>query len=77
MDDKVWVQCQVCGELHRVKNKDAAISDDDLYTEPIFCPRCRDGTKHLLIGEYKDNVYIVGNSNLDKRYFIYKTIQND
>lgn len=71
MGDMVWVQCQVCGKLHRVNSKDASITDDDLYTEPIFCPRCRDGTKHLLIGDHKDCVYEFGNANLDERYFIY------
>ena len=64
-----WGQCQVCGHLHKVK--DTSISDDDLYTNPIWCPRCRDGTKHLLIGEHKEDVYIFGNNNLDERYFIY------
>lgn len=71
MGDNVWVQCQVCGHLHRVKKKDASISDDDLYTEPIYCTKCRDGTKHLLIGEHKDECYIYGNNSLDERFFIY------
>ena len=71
MGDKVYVQCTRCGHLHQVKSKDASISDDDLYTEPIFCPKCRDGTKHLLIGEHKDSVYLVGDCSLDERYFIY------
>jgi hypothetical protein len=71
MGDKVWVQCSKCGNLVQVKSKDASISDDDLYITEIYCSRCRDGTKHLLIGEYRDNVYLVGDSSLDKRYFIY------
>lgn len=71
MGDMVWVQCSKCGHLHRVKSKDASISDDDLYTEPIFCPKCRDSTKHLLIGEHRDDVYLMGDCSLDERYFIY------
>ena len=71
MGDKVYVQCTRCGALHQVKSKDASISDDDLYTKPIFCLKCRDGTKHLLIGDHKDSVYLVGDSSLDERYFIY------
>jgi hypothetical protein len=67
MGDKVWVQCSKCGNLTRVKSKDASISEDALYTEPIFCPRCRDGTKHLLIGENHDDVYWLVDSSLDKR----------
>ena len=70
MRDKVWVQCQVCGKVHQVKSKDASISDDDLYTNPIYCPKCRDGTKHILIGDQADT-YIYANSNLDERFFIY------
>lgn len=73
MGDKVWVQCQVCGYLHKAKNKDASISDDDLYTKPLFCPRCRDGTKHLVIGERKEDFYLYGNCMLDNRYYSYKT----
>ncbi len=71
MGDTVWVQCARCGHLHRVKSKDASISDDDLYITELHCSRCRDGTKHLLIGEYRDDVYLVGDSSLDERYFIY------
>ena len=71
MGDKIWVQCTRCGNLHQVKKKDASISDDDLYTEPIYCSRCRDGTKHLLIGEHKDMCYIYGDNALDERFFIY------
>ena len=77
MGDKVWTQCTRCGGLHQIKSKDASISDDDLYTEPLWCPRCRGRTKHLLIGEYKDDRYIYGDNGLDERYFIYQTIQND
>lgn len=72
MGDKVWVQCK-CGHLHKVKSKDASISDDDLYTEPLFCPRCRDGTKHLVIGEHKEDIYLYGDCTLDDRYYSYKT----
>ena len=71
MGDKVWVQCAKCGNLVQVKSKDASISDDDLYTEPLWCHRCRDECKHLLIGEHKDSVYLVGDCSLDERYFIY------
>ena len=73
MGDKVWVQCTRCGNLHQVKSKDASISDDDLYTEPLWCPRCRDGTKHLLIGEHKEDIYLTGDSTLDERFYFYNT----
>ena len=72
MGDKVWVQCK-CGNLHQVKSGDALISDDDLYTEPIWCSKCRDGTKHLLIGENPEDIYLMGDTFLDERYFIYNT----
>jgi hypothetical protein len=73
MADRVWVQCSRCGSLHQVKSGDASISDDDLYTEPIYCLKCRDDTKHLLIGENMEDVYWLGDSSLDERYFIYNT----
>ena len=73
MGDKVWVQCSRCGHLSRMEDKKASISDDDLYTEPIFCPKCRDGTKHLLIGEYKEDVYWLGDNTLDERFYNYNT----
>ena len=71
MEEKVFVQCQCCGKIHQVKNKDASISDDDLYTDPIYCNRCRDECKHLLIGENKEDRYIYGDNTLDERFFIY------
>ena len=71
MGEKVWVQSSRCGNLHQVKSKDASISDDALYTEPIYCTKCRDGTKHLFIGEHREDVYQFGSANLDERYFIY------
>lgn len=73
MGDRVWVQCFKCGHLHKVKSEDASISDDDLYTKELFCYRCRDGTKHLLIGEHKDDVHLNGNTVLDERYYNYNT----
>lgn len=69
MGDAVWVQCQNCGKLHRVKSKDASISNDGLYTEPIWCPKCRDGTKHLNCGEDETEIYYYYNANLDSRYY--------
>ena len=71
MGDRVWVQCSRCGSLSQVENKDASISDDDLYTEPIACNCCKNKTKHLMIGQYKEDVYLLGDSTLDIRYFIY------
>ena len=68
MGDKVWVQCQTCGELYQVDSKKTSISEDDLYIH-IFCPRCRNGTKHLLIGENREDVYRFGNIVLDERYY--------
>ena len=66
MGDKVWVQCQCCGELHKVKTNDT--SDEDVFIYE-YCPKCRDETKHLLIGEHQDDVYVWGNANLDPRYY--------
>ena len=69
MGGKVWVQCSKCGHLYQVKSKEASISDNDLYTDPLKCPRCRGKTKHLLIGEHKEDVYWLGDSTLDERYY--------
>lgn len=71
MGGENWVQCGQCGHLHRVKK--VLISDDDLYTKPIWCSKCRDGTKHLLIGEHEEDVYLYGDTFLDQRYFKYNT----
>ena len=73
MGDMVWVQCAKCARLCRVKSKDALISDDDLYITELYCSRCRDSTKHLFIGENKEDIYWFGDNSLDERYFIYNT----
>jgi phage FluMu protein Com len=70
MGKEKWVQCQQCGCLHKAKASDP--SEDDLYIT-LRCPRCRDGTNHLLIGEHADDVYIYGNTILDARYYEYNT----
>ena len=69
MGDKVYVQCSRCGNLHRVKSNDALVSNDCLYITEIYCTNCRDGTKHLLIGEHKEDVYLNGDITLDERYY--------
>ena len=68
MGDMVWVQCQACGKLHKIKNKDASISDDALYIQ-LHCPHCRDSTKHLNCGEDETEIYYYYNVNLDPRYY--------
>ena len=68
MGDVVWTQCQVCGKLHRVQHKHTSISDDDLYMK-IFCPKCKDTTKHLWCGENEAEIYMYYNANLDPRYY--------
>ena len=67
MGDGNYVQCTQCGHLHKVKK--VSMSDDDLYTEPIWCGKCRDETKHLFIGEHPEDVYLYGDINLDERYY--------
>ena len=68
MGDAVYVECQNCGKLHRVK--EVKMSEDELYVK-LHCPRCRGDSNHLFIGKYKDDVYTNGNTNLDERFFIY------
>ena len=65
MGGENWVQCQVCGELHKVKTKDT--SEDDLYIK-THCPRCRDETMHLWCGKQED-IYMYYNVNTDPRYY--------
>ena len=69
MGEKVWIQCSKCGTLHRVKSNVASISDDDLYTELIWCPKCRDETKHLNCGVDETEIYYYYNANLDQRMY--------
>ena len=68
MGDAVWVECQWCGKLHRVKT--AEPPEDKLFIK-LHCPRCHDEVNHLFIGKYTDEVYLYGNANLDERFFIY------
>ena len=70
MGKGLWVQCQQCGKLH--KTEVGYTSEDDLYIQ-LLCPRCRDGTHHLIIGEHKEDVYVYGNNNLDERFYNYNT----
>ena len=69
MDDKAWIQCQVCGHLHEVKIR---LPEDNLYIYE-YCPKCRDETKSLYCGENKADAYFYYNANLDPRYYNYNT----
>jgi hypothetical protein len=69
MGEEGWAQCQVCGELHEIKIHN--LSDEDLFIWE-HCPRCRDETKHLWLGE-QDDIYIGYNLNIDPRYYKYNT----
>lgn len=69
MGEVGWVQCQVCGALHKVKIQ---LSEDDLYIEE-WCPKCRDETKHLWCGEDETEIYMYYNLNADPRYYKYNT----
>lgn len=64
MREESYVQCQACGYLHKTKIE---LSDEDLYIK-VYCPKCRDGTKHLWCGEPED-VYMNYNLNVDPRYY--------
>ena len=69
MREMVWVQCAHCGALKQVNSKDVSMSDDDLYTNPLWCGKCRDETKHLNCGTDVTEIYMHYNANLDSRYF--------
>ena len=66
MKDEGWAQCQTCGYLHKIKTQNT--SDDDLYIKE-YCPKCRDGTKHIWCGENQEDIYIYYNANLDPRIY--------
>lgn len=61
----VWLQCQMCGELHREKIN---LEDDNIYIQ-LKCPKCRDGTTQLIIGNDLDDLYLYCNVNVDPRYY--------
>jgi hypothetical protein len=76
MGEERWVQCQVCGETHRVTIH--SLSEDNLYTMAhcpyclytmIYCPHCRDETKHIWCGENETEIYCYYNLNVDPRFY--------
>ena len=67
MKEEVWVQCQECGELHK---QDIRHSIEDIYIT-LHCPRCRDGTTHLICSEDESEIYSLYNVNADPRYYNY------
>ena len=66
MREEGWVQCQICGELHKIKIHN--LSDDNLYIT-AQCPNCRDETKHIYCGEDEADIYYYYNVNVDPRYY--------
>lgn len=75
MGEEGWVQCSVCGKVHKVEVCNSP--EDYLFVEE-FCPRCRDETKHLWVGDKEEDLYLYYDPTCDHRYYQYnKTIQND
>ena len=70
MEDKVWVQCQVCGKLH--KQETFYNIEDEIYIK-VLCPGCRDDTMHLVLSEDESEIYSLYNVNIDPRYYNYTT----
>ena len=71
---EIWVQCQNCGKLH--KQIIQYNIEEDIYIK-AKCTGCRDETVHLICSEDESEIYILYNSNVDPRYYQYKTKQND
>lgn len=69
MGTKVWLQCQDCGELHK---EEIQYNVEDIYIK-TYCPKCRDGTKHLVCSEDEDEIYKLYNPSVDPRYYNYRT----
>lgn len=65
MKEDGWVQCQICGHLHKVKIQ---LSEDDLYIDE-YCPKCRDDTKSVYCGKDEKDIYYYYNVNVDPRYY--------
>ena len=59
-----YIQCQECGEIHRIQQR---VEIDKLYviTE---CPHCGASTG-LNLGNKQEDVYYYYNANFDSRYF--------
>lgn len=74
MSKEQWFQCQLCGSLH--KEKIHFDIEDDLFVE-LKCRHCKNYTQHIWVGEHPEDAYVYGNANIDPRYYIYNTKQND
>lgn len=71
---EVWLQCQDCGRIF--KQTIQYNIEEDIYIN-AKCIGCRDETTHLICSEDENDIYILYNSNVDPRYYQYKTKQND
>ena len=61
-----WLQCQSCGNLHKVDITKYNI-EDDIYVK-TKCTQCNTKSTHLLLG-CEDDVYLYINLNVDPRYY--------
>jgi hypothetical protein len=66
MKKSEWLQCQICGFLH--KEEIEIDIENDLYVR-VECPHCRDTTMHLSCGDNEDDLYLTYNLNIDPRYY--------
>lgn len=61
-----WIQCTICGEIHKSTNVYAM---EDLYVED-HCLNC-DSYVGLNLGKDADALYELYDVSLDARYFVY------
>ena len=69
MDREIWMQCQSCGKLHKIRIQ---YNIEDVYIK-LHCPECRDQTHHLICTEDEREIYEFYNVCADPRYYIYNT----
>ena len=63
-----YYQCSGCGYIHRAQVDKVIDLKNDLYYA-TYCPKCKEITKQLWVGEDESEVYALYDNTLDIRYY--------
>lgn len=68
LHNEEYYQCTECGHIHRAQVDKVIDLDDDLYCA-TYCPKCKEITKQLWVGEDKDEISYYYDVTMDRRYY--------
>lgn len=66
-DNKQYIQCTRCGIISELDKYNKRIPIEQTYL-CSYCNECQRVSKHINLGDIKDDIYLYADINIDQRY---------